>query len=360
MCYFYLVRTFNAVPIHLKAYESDKQEVNIAPSSEVQVLDVIEEDLKVALEKTAESYSSVQENCGRVTKKAIRAIWADLKLWREDYVGCLNLCEELEKEYAGKIVKGDNWFSIFGEGNSSESIFEYQFSNDGVGSPLPGFLSYFYTSLGSGDFAGNYRSYRKNMQKVYSASGMQEYSDTVRTSGATLGIISNGKMDVYKYQGIVAGYKEFVYRDAITKEDAHFIFYRFREILLIKAEALAMQDHYDQAIQPINEIRRATGLVETTVARFGSGENFFDKLLSERCAELAFEGKQWYSMVRLVRHTGFRSLIIDRVADTHLDLLPTVVKSRLQDEDGWFMPYLKSEVERNHALEQKTYYKGKD
>lgn len=361
LCYFYLVRAFEAVPVHLEPYESDKQPVSVAPSSEEQVLDTIEQDLKIALEKSADSYPVVKDNYGRITKKAVQAIWADLKLWRGDYEGCLAQCSALEQEFAGKIVKGDNWFTIFGEGNSSEAIFEYQYSSNGVGSPLPGLIAYYYTSLGVGDFAGNYKAYRKNMQKVYAGTGMQIFSDTVRTNGSTVGnFMSSGRMDVYKYQGIATGYQEFLYRDAITKLDAHFIFYRFREILLIKAEALAMLGKYTEAVEAINEIRRATGLEETTVARFGSGESFFDKLLSERCAELAFEGKQWFSMVRLVRHTGFQTLLIDRIAETHLGLSSAVVKSRLQEEEGWFMPYLKDEVERNHALEQKKIYSGKE
>ena len=361
LCYFYLVRTFNDVPVHLEPYESDKQEVNVPASPESQVLDTIEADLRTALRLAPDSYETAKDNYGRVTKKAVRAIWADVKLWRGDYDGCIGLCEELETEYQDKLVKTDNWFSIFGAGNSTESIFEYQYSSDGVASPLSYFATFYYTSLGNGSFAGNYKAYRRNMQKVYAGSGMRTFSDTVRTNGTTVGnYSSNGRLDVYKYQGIAAGYEEFLYRDDMTKFDAHFIFYRFREILLIKAEALAMQGEFEKAIEPINVIREATGLETTNLAKFGSGETFFDKLLSERCAELAYEGKQWFSLVRIALHTGYTNLLVDRIAETHLDLTSAVVKSRLQDVEGWFMPYLKTEVERNHSLEQKKYYRGKE
>lgn len=361
LCYFYLVRTFEDVPVHLEPYESDKQEVNVPASPAAQVLDTIEADLRTALQLSAESYTAAKDNYGRITKKAVKAIWADVKLWRGDYEGCVTLCEELEKEYQDKLVKTDNWFSIFGAGNSSEAIFEYQYSYDGVQSPLSSFLAYYYTSLGSGPFAGNYKAYKRNMQKVYAGSGAMVFSDTVRTDGATVGnYSSNDRMDVYKYQGIAAGYEEFLYRDAITKSNAHFIFYRIREILLIKAEALAMQGDFEGAITPINTIREATGLETTNLAKFGSGETFFDKLLSERCAELAYEGKQWFSMVRIALHTGYTGLLVDRIAETHLSLTSAVVKSRLQDEEGWYMPYQKTEVERNHSLEQKRYYRGKE
>lgn len=145
LCYFYLVRTFNDVPVHLEPYESDKQEVNVPASPESQVLDTIEADLRTALRLAPDSYETAKDNYGRVTKKAVRAIWADVKLWRGDYDGCIGLCEELETEYQDKLVKTDNWFSIFGAGNSTESIFEYQYSSDGVASPLSYFCHFHIT-----------------------------------------------------------------------------------------------------------------------------------------------------------------------------------------------------------------------
>lgn len=359
LCYFYLVRAFQDVPLHMEPYESDTQEVDVPASSEEQVLDTIEHDLQTAMSLAAEEYPGA-DNYGRITKKAVKAIWADVKLWRGDYSGCITLCEELEKEYTGKRVYGPNWFTMFSNGNSVESIFEYQYSNEGIKSPLATFaVANNINNLGQGQFEGNNKAYKRNMQKMYAGTGGRDYSDTVRTQGTTYCYNNGTTFDVYKYIGIAPGYEEYSFRDAQTKNNAHFIFYRFREILLIKAEALGMLERYDEAVEPINEIRRTTGLDEITAARLGSGENFFDKLLAERCAELAYEGKQWFSMVRMARHTGYHSLVIDRVADTHIRLSPLVVKSRLQDPESWFMPYFDQEVDRNHALEQKDYYKGK-
>lgn len=360
LCYFYLVRTFKEVPLQLQAYESDKQEPSIPAVSETTALDTIESDLKKALAFAPESFPNRQENYGRFTKKAVQALWADVKLWRGDYAGCITLCEELEKEFAGKMELPENWFNIFGEGNSSESIFEYQYSNDGVKSPLGTYFAYAYTAHGQAVFAANFKGYRKDMQKVYSSDGNLLFSDTIRTFGGTIGAEGIMNFDVYKYMGITKGYEEFQFRDAITVNNVHFIFYRFREILLMKAEALAMLGKFEEALAPINQIRKATGLEETTLAKFGTGEMFFDKLLSERVAELAYEGKQWFSMVRIARHTGYRNLLIDRVADAHFFLSTLVVKARLQDEEGWFLPYLEDEVTKNQLLEQKEFYKGKN
>ena len=129
----------------------------------------------------------------------------------------------------------------------------------------------------------------------------------------------------------------------------------------MKAEALGMLERYDEAVEAVNEIRRTTGLDEISVSQMGRGTNFFDKLLAERCAELAFEGKQWFSMLRIARHLGSEgiSLLINRVADSHLSLTSSMVRSRLQNSASWYMPYYDTEVENNHALEQKEYYRGR-
>lgn len=358
LCYFNLVQAFEDVPLHLEPYESDTQEVNVPASSSEVVLDTIEHDLQQALTLCAESYSGA-DNYGRVTKKAVKAIWADVKLWRGDYENCISLCEELEEEYAGKRVREANWFTMFSNGNSDESIFEYQYSRDGVHSPLYNFAVYFYTDLTQGNYYGNYRAYSREMDKVYAGSGARDFSDTVRTAGTTYCNNTTTTFDVYKYLGIAAGYDELVYRDNMTCYDAHFIFYRFREILLIKAEALGMLERYDEAVEAVNEIRRTTGLEETSSARMGTGDNFFDKLLAERCAELAFEGKQWFSMVRVALHRNNPSLLIDRIVNTDLHYTSSEMRSRLQNQESWFMPYYDTEEERNHALEQKEYYKGR-
>jgi len=66
-------------------------------------------------------------------------------------------------------------------------------------------------------------------------------------------------------------------------------------------------------------------------------------------------------MLRIARHLGSEgtSLLVNRVADSHLSLTSSMVKSRLQNSASWYMPYYDTEVENNHALEQKEYYRGR-
>src|SRR5690606_38646216 len=93
--YFYLVRAFKEVPIIDEPYESDTQEFNTSASSEEEVLNFIEADLEIALAKTVETFENVNHQYGRFTKNAVLALWADVKLWRNQYTETLALTQRL-------------------------------------------------------------------------------------------------------------------------------------------------------------------------------------------------------------------------------------------------------------------------
>lgn len=355
--YFYLVRTFRDVPVSLEAYESDSQLAYGPVYPEDRVLEVIEEDLKKAYQY-ASSFSSPTEKYGRITLNAVRAIWADVKLWRKDYAGCVRLCEELDAEYKNKMVPRTEWYTIFNPGNSTESIFEYQYIDKGLSSPLWSL----YLTGSDNVFQANVKAYSREVLQLYPAEfENKKYGDTVRTTGACVLEFASGELgEVYKYLG--AKPYEFEYRSFDNRRSINYIFYRYREILLIKAEALAMQGDYTNAVAAINEIRSVTGVRKALVDDYGQGEAFFDNLICERTAELAYEGKQWFTLVRIARHTGFNNLLIERIATALPDnssIKLQTMRARLLDPESWFLPYFNSEVEKNPLLEQKPYYKGK-
>lgn len=361
--YFYLVRAFKDVPIILEPYESDVQTVYYGASPESVVLDTIESDLQKALAYAPDDYSSPSERYGRITKNAVKAIWADVKLWKGDYQGCVSLCEQLDAVYKNKMVAPtmDAWFSIFSPGNSSESIFEYQYLEKGLVSPLYGLYD-----GPSAWFVANMIGYTESINTVYKGTGESSFSDTIRTLGSTVNISESASgiasmNTVFKYVGQTPGLMNGEARSGISQNTVNFIFYRYREILLIKAEALAMLNDYTGATEAINTIRRATGIDEILDGDYGTGDDFMDKLLCERVAELAFEGKQWFSMVRMARRNLSPDLLVERIAKN----TPTTVKlqtmrARLKDPESWFLPYLTSEVDNNPFLEQKAYYADKN
>lgn len=364
--YFYLVRAFRDVPLVTEPYESDTQELDTAPSDEKTVLDFIEEDLAVALEQAPETFTSVGERYGRITKNAVRAIWADVKLWRNQYQACLDLCAELDAEYRSSLVSPLNWYTIFNPGNSSESIFELQYLQEGPSSPLFEWFSHEFTSGDdSRKYLGNAGVIGINSSEVLYPPQSDEYaaSDTIRlknysTFTSQLWITGYGLgREVYKFSGD-APY-QVAYRTSENR-NANYIFYRYREILFMKAEAYAMLGRYEQAEEMINIVRVQCDIPPLLPGEAGEGPEFFTWLLLERSFELGFEGKEWFAAVRIGRREGYRDVLIELAGTNHsMGINFPVIRARLLDQESWFLPYHLTEVENNPQLEQKEFYKNK-
>lgn len=351
--YFYLVRTFKDVPLVLEAFESDGQDAYRSVASEKIILDTIQSDLERALIGARTSFSNPYENYGKITKNAVRAILADVRLWAGDYEGCVALCEELEAEYTNRMIAPAEWFTIFSQGNSSESIFEYQYlSTEGVKSPLYG-LTY---PADKTPLSANVGIIHERILSLYPpSSDEQQYGDTVRRATFFTEIIKYTVSDPYAIPTVYRG---------VDSRDANFIFYRFKEILLMKAEALGMMERYNDGSDVINKFRQTAGLpILNDASEFGAGLMFFENLLDERIGELAFEGKHWFSQVRMARNSGYEELVIERIVSsarhTSPNLSQQTMRARMLDQESWFLPYLESEVETNPLLEQKDFYEGK-
>lgn len=362
--YFYLVRAFKEVPIIKEPYESDTQTLDVAASSENEVLDFIEEDLDIALKAAPQTYTNNMNRFGRITKNAVRAIWADVKLWRNDYDACIALCETLDATYASKLVAPASWYTIFSPGNSPESIFEFQYVQEGSSSPLYGWFAhhdntrdiYLANATNIAINAGELLYPPINVPNHFSA-------DTIRLkhySAFSFNGASNGyraALEVYKFLG-QAPYQR-SYRSQNDRV-AHYIFYRYREIMFMKAEAYAMKNEYDKAEAIINIIRKHCDLPDLTAGEAGQGAEFFTWLLMEREFELGFEGKEWFAAVRISRRPGYENVLIEKAATNHsMGRSYQVIRARLLDQESWFLPYYRTEVERNPFLEQKNFYRNK-
>lgn len=183
LSHFYLLRVWNEVPYVTADYNNDSQSFLIPQSTQEQVLDSIIKDLEEVKTYAMNDYGNTVWNCGRITKKAVYSLLADVYLWRasknaspdsvakygtqsqEDYKKCIECCDwvinymkedrvkSLNK--SGAVLGGVNvedlgledllipnesspnnkyisekeigaYEHIFGRGNSMESIFELQ------------------------------------------------------------------------------------------------------------------------------------------------------------------------------------------------------------------------------------------
>src|SRR5690606_15215830 len=107
-------------------------------------------------------------------------------------------------------------------------------------------------------------------------------SDTIRLKPYALvspGSASNGygaAREVYKFLG-TAPYMS-SYRPGNAR-NANYIFYRYREVLFMKAEAYAMLGQYPDAEQQINIIRERCNIPVLGLGEGGEGTEFMTRLL---------------------------------------------------------------------------------
>ncbi|GGH18485.1 RagB/SusD family nutrient uptake outer membrane protein [Sphingobacterium alkalisoli] len=361
--YFYLVRTFKEVPIIEQPYESDSQQFNTAASSEEEVLNFIEADLDRALSAVAPDFENINERYGRITKNTVKAIWADVKLWRNEYQACLDLCADLSAVYGDKLVEPLNWFSIFSPGNSSEGIFEYQYVQTGFASPLYNWFSHFQQN--NAKYLANIANIQVNAgEKLYLPTDPLHFSaDTIRLKNysafrfSPVSYAGGSGYEVYKFIG--QSPYELNYRPTGAR-NANYIIYRYREILFMEAEALAMLNRYEEAEARINKIRLQCNIPAVSTGVMGADLEFMTNLLMEREFELGFEGKEWFAAVRIARRSGFADALIVKAAENNpLGESYQVVRARLLNPESWFLPYHRTELESNRLLVQKDYYKNK-
>lgn len=91
LCHFYLVRTFRDIPLLDYAVEDDGQNLYQKQEDPIVVLDACIKDLRLAEELVLASgnYAGDNEkekNKGRITKDAVRAIMADVLLWKAAFM----------------------------------------------------------------------------------------------------------------------------------------------------------------------------------------------------------------------------------------------------------------------------------
>ncbi|MBR2153532.1 MAG: RagB/SusD family nutrient uptake outer membrane protein [Bacteroidaceae bacterium] len=85
LCHFYLIRTFGEIPYVTQDYNNDSQELRQTQEPQLTVLNKIIDDLEAVKDDAMTDYGSTMLNKGRITRKAIYTLLADVYLWRASY-----------------------------------------------------------------------------------------------------------------------------------------------------------------------------------------------------------------------------------------------------------------------------------
>lgn len=384
LCYFYLVRSFRDVPLVLEPTLDDTKPMQVAAADPDSVLHQIVVDLKKAELNAVKEYpennnTNVSYTKGRVTKQAVWALLADVYLWMECYDECIAYCEkvveakieEAEEErmsYDGeypllanqKASASNNihqaYNTIFGTGNSFESIFEVQ-------------IDY------------NYDDKRNHLRSYYGASNVDMgalAASTFLAEGAKNGNDYFAKTDIRPYELFdvddvnVFSIRKYISSyidddDNATKrmsEYSNWIFYRLTDVMLMQAEALverndSVTNDLRIAFNLTNAVYKRSNLAAAekdslTFSSYGTQNQMRQFVLLERQRELMFEGKRWFDLVRKARREGSNGAMLDLAKRKYNK--PDAVKSKWISPDMLYLPIFEDELKVNLLLEQNPEY----
>lgn len=344
LMYFYLVRTFRDIPLKLKATASDDDDLQIPKSTDAQVLEQIVSDLKLAEEYTFTTHGNRDNNKGRITKYAVQALLADVYLWKEDYANSITYCDKVINSNQFGLVEGNSWFStVFYEGGSNESIFEFYFNQN----RLNPFYSMFSES------SKRFSAALKVSEEVYTIDLLDLENKDIRGDGAALKF---NEGSIWKYQGVNSS----TGRSSSTSF-AHWFVYRYADILLMKAEALNQIGQGEEALKLVKIIRdRANALpaTEKVFTDFTDREGIALYILDERAREFAYEGKRWFDLLRNAKRNDYSQLglLFDVVVVSASPENQQSAVAKLQDKDSHYLPVFFTELETNKKLVQNPFY----
>ena len=357
LMYFYLVRTFGDVPLKLDATLSDENITPIPKTPKADVLNQIVTDLKLAETKAVTSYGDVASDKGRVTVYTINAILADVYLWMEKYTEAVAECDKIINSNKFGLIRGatpngpiieynEDWFNtLYYNGNSNEGIFELQFSQQRLNPFNPIFSSLVPSRrwIATADL----------MDRVFTVDFTNDRNYDIRGDG---GSVRAATSTVWKYMGANS-----VSQRPQDQSFAHWFFYRYADILLIKAEALNELGSGQEALDLIYTIRARANALDATDYKPGpSDKNLIqDFIIDERAREFCFEGKRWYDVLRNAKRNNYARLeiLLNMVSLSAPSNSQQSAQAKLRDFNSHYMPIFLYEIQTNKLLVQNPFYK---
>ena len=331
LSYFYLVRVWKDVPLVLHPSISDTSALFIPKSSEKKVITQIINDLLVAKDL---AYTTEYRNDprhpkyfnGRANKYSIMALLADVYLWDQQYQKCIDYCDSVSNTNLYSLEPSETWFNLYNPGNSKvESIFEIQYDDNIDAQENPFYEDILFPSL---------LGYGRIVQTLFS-------KDDLRNFGGAM-----------KYLGIT--FNNPVIRSH-TQRDGHFIYYRYADILLMKAEAATELNNIQLANDMLRQTMDRAGL---TLADIVIKDDLRKAILDERAREFFVEGKRWFDLLRAAKRNNFekKQLIIDMILSGADIQRQAVLRTKVFDTMSYYLPIPERDILYNPKLEQNTFY----
>jgi len=333
--------------LKIKSTSSDKDIVSLPKSSQDTVLAQVLKDLNEAETYAVTDYGDRASNKGRITKATINAIQADVYLWQEKYAECVAACDKVINTNSFGLINGNDpntWYqTLYVNGNSNESLFELQFDNQALNT----FYGLFNTSQ------KKFIASPIVMDEIYTVDFTDPLKFDIRADGAA---VRSTDQLIWKYMGLTNTTSR-----AQVESYAHWIMYRYADVLLMKAEAQNQLGNGQEALNIVSQIRNRAHALIATAANPAATDKvaIAEYILKERAREFAFEGKRWYDILRNARRNNYQrlDLLLDMVSGTVPANRQQSAIAKFKDKNCHYLPIYTYELTTNKALVQNPFYK---
>ncbi|MBR1932998.1 MAG: RagB/SusD family nutrient uptake outer membrane protein [Prevotella sp.] len=417
LCYFYLIRAFRDVPYTFEPFIEDIQTMDLPATPFDQVLDSLTIDLERIIGDAVQFYPVTKPayQTGRITQDAIHAMLCDMYLWKQDYQKAIEHAdavilskqrtynEESERVggvssgridrlingypliadvYAGGNSFGRAFYSIFCEGNSSESIFELYYNTDDASFPNKGVsIRYGSNDGGNGSFCPSdvvANDISDGQFAIYNNRYDTRSWENIQRNGASQVVAKYASQDAIV--NITTSPYSSSYGQRWPKDRCHanWIVYRLTDVMLMKAEALVLSadptgsgtlsdddnTRLRQAFMLVDAVnRRSYGQSQTasalTYSRYTTKTAMLNLVYDERNRELMFEGKRWFDLVRRSLREGNTNYLISQAGRKYTNN-KSAAESKLQRLEAIFWPYNEEELKVNTNLVQNPAFGSSD
>lgn len=305
LLYFYALRVWGRVPVNTEAIQSLTQEIELPRADIAEVKKLIMDDINASLgtilnDKTEKFY---------LQKAAVYALKTDVHIWFQEYDEALTASDDfINASGASWVSSIDGWKKIFTDPASSpETVFNLYWSVPERGNAMG--VS---QRLGSSSNTHMYeittpiwQEFRDRVDPVTQKPADGRYWalwDTVTYVDAIVydaAVVQLGKF--FPWSGVPgAGFTFQGNNDCDVKLPV----YRFADIMLLRAEALAHKERYQEALDIVNKVRSRVGYtVEAQLADYPVPADRMKgverTILKERQLELLGEGKRWFDLCRI-------------------------------------------------------------
>ena len=400
LAYFYLIRIYHDVPYIDFAYDDDDKPFLIPKTSGEIIVDNIIADLEQAEREVVvtHGWSNVRgsqiriKTKGRFTKNAVRALLADVYLWKASglpenerapyYQKCIRACEDIEPSiliYGDRINSDElngselmlmpnnvggvessamsvSYQNVFYLENSDESIFELQFDAFSENTAL----AYHYGSVADG---AHILASPLLDSEVFDQTEDSRRYDSFAETGAASGVFR-----IFKYvseRRYSNEYTDYSYLSESSVKAVNWIFYRLPDVFLMKAEALVElggSDNLTAALVQINKVyeRANPTALPLSGINYSTQGQMRDLVLLERQREFLFEGKRWFDLLRLARKEGKSRNMVTKYVVPNAILNSDVILTKLSVMDALYLPIHRDELLSNTELTQNPYYADAD